>query len=101
MVRTKREAADAGRPSMRFRGKKDRRFNTGRGMMKFIKRAMLKQCETKHVTQGVENLQLVHNALKLPFTSIFQVTQVDDEHERTEDEVIGRYLKIELGFLVS
>jgi hypothetical protein len=55
-------------------------------MVKFIKRVMLKQCETKHTTQSTENNHLFHNVLDLPFTSLLQVAQGDDEYQRTDDE---------------
>jgi len=47
----------------------------------------------QHVTQGVENVAMYHNSLKLPFTSILQG---DDKHQRTGDEVIGKYFKVKM-----
>lgn len=93
----KRRRTSSGRPYTKFAKKPYRkRFTKRRGMASFIKRVMLKQCETKHKTLAFENAQMNHNSLMIPLNGLIDVAQGDSENQRTGDEVIGKYLKFKL-----
>lgn len=96
MSRGKRNRQPKNRPWKRQKTTPSKRYRKGKGMASFIKRVMLKQCETKHKSLAFENVQLNHNTLAIPLNGLIDVTQGDGENQRTGDEVIGKYLNVKL-----
>ena len=91
----KRRRGGPSRKRMRTRGR--RMYTKRRGMASFIKRVMLKQCETKHRTESAENLNLRHNSPHARGV----MTKLDhgtDENQRVGDELIGKYIKCKFQF---